>query len=53
VLINDFGIDASRLNSIGYGESALLNTDNTETAHEQNRRVEARVSITNKVVEKR
>ena len=53
VLINDFGIDASRLNSIGYGESELLNTDNTDTAHEQNRRIEATVSTTNKVVEKR
>jgi OOP family OmpA-OmpF porin len=53
VLINDFGIDASRLNSIGYGESELLNTDNTDIANKQNRRIEATVSTTNKVVQKR
>ncbi|AAZ28363.1 OmpA family protein [Colwellia psychrerythraea] len=53
VLINDFGVDASRLNSIGYGESELLNTDNTAAAHEQNRRIEATISTTNKVAEKR
>ena len=53
VLINDFGVDTSRLNSIGYGESELLNTDNTEAAHEQNRRIEATILTTNKVAEKR
>lgn len=53
VLINDFGVDASRLSAIGYGESELLNTDNTAEAHEQNRRIEATISTTNKVAEKR
>ena len=53
VLINDFGVDASRLKAIGYGESELLNTDNTDAAHEQNRRIEATISTTNKVAEKR
>lgn len=53
VLINDFAVDASRLSSIGYGESELLNTDNTDAAHEQNRRIEATISTTNKVAEKR
>lgn len=53
VLIKDFGIDASRLNSIGYGESELLNTDNTAEAHEQNRRIEATISTMKKVTEKR
>lgn len=53
VLINDFGVEASRLHSIGYGESELLNTDNTDAAHEQNRRIEATISTTNKVAEKR
>jgi OOP family OmpA-OmpF porin len=53
VLIKDYAIDASRLNSIGYGESELLNSDNTASAHEQNRRIEATISTMKKVTEKR
>jgi OOP family OmpA-OmpF porin len=45
-LINDLDADASRLNSTGYGESELLNADNTDAAHEQNRRIEITVSAT-------
>jgi len=53
VLINEFGIDASRLKAIGYGESKLLDKNNTAAAHEKNRRIEATISSTNKVAEKR
>ena len=52
-LISEFGIDASRLKSIGYGESKLLDQNNTAAAHKKNRRIEASVSTTNKVAEKR
>lgn len=44
-LVNDYGIDASRLSAIGYGETNLLNTENTKAAHQENRRIEATVSI--------
>ncbi|PKI13504.1 OmpA family protein [Colwellia sp. 12G3] len=53
VLINEFSIDASRLKAIGYGESRLLNKNNTAAAHEQNRRIEATVSTVKKVAEQR
>ena len=53
VLINEFGIEGSRLKAIGYGESKLLDKSNTAAAHEKNRRIEATVSTTNKVAEKR
>jgi len=46
VLVDKYGIDASRLTAIGYGESQLLNTANTQEAHSQNRRIEAKLVIT-------
>ena len=53
VLVNEFGIEASRLKAIGYGESKLLDKNNSAAAHEKNRRIEATVSTTNKIAEKR
>ena len=49
VLVNDFNIDADRLTAVGHGETSLLNTANTKQAHEENRRIEANVSVTKKV----
>ena len=46
VLVDKYGIDASRLTAIGYGESQLLDTANTQEAHSQNRRIEAKLVIT-------
>lgn len=53
VLVNEFSIDASRLEAKGFGESQLLNTANTAAAHKQNRRIEASITAVKKVVEKR
>lgn len=49
VLVNDFNIDADRLTAVGHGETSLLNTANTKQAHEENRRIEANVSVTKRV----
>ena len=48
-LVNDYGIDASRLSAVGYGETNLLNAANTSAAHKENRRIEATVTTTQKV----
>ncbi len=48
-LVNDYGVDASRLSAVGYGETNLLNTENTKAAHQENRRIEATVSVVEKV----
>ena len=53
VLTDEFGIDSSRLSAKGMGEEALLNSANTAAAHAENRRIEAKVSVKNKVAVKR
>ena len=53
VLTNEFGIDSSRLTAQGMGEEDLLNTANNAAAHAENRRIEAKVSVKNKVAVKR
>lgn len=53
VLVNEFGIDASRLTAKGMGEEALLNPADNAAAHAENRRIEAKVSVKNKVAAKR
>jgi len=45
LLINDYGVDANRLQAIGYGETRLRNTANTIAANKVNRRIEVRVSM--------
>ncbi|MFC3122317.1 OmpA family protein [Agaribacter flavus] len=44
LLINEYGIDSSRLSAVGYGESRLKFTENTAEAHRLNRRIEVVVS---------
>ena len=44
VLVNEYGIDRSRLSAVGYGETQLLDDSNTAQAHSINRRIEAKVS---------
>ncbi len=44
LLINRYGIDAGRLEAVGFGETQLKDTDNTAEAHRINRRIE--VSVT-------
>ncbi|MFC4701415.1 OmpA family protein [Glaciecola siphonariae] len=46
MLINRYGIDASRLSAIGYGETRLKFTENTAEAHRLNRRIEAKITAT-------
>lgn len=46
MLIDKYGVDASRLTAVGYGETRLLNTANTQEAHQQNRRIEAKMMVT-------
>ncbi|EOD78396.1 hypothetical protein D515_02755 [Grimontia indica] len=43
-LVNDFGIDASRVEAIGYGDTEPLIDEDSEYAHDVNRRVMATLS---------
>ncbi|CZF78963.1 OmpA family protein [Grimontia marina] len=43
-LVNDFDIDASRVDAIGYGDTVPLNDEDSEYAHDVNRRVMATLS---------
>jgi OOP family OmpA-OmpF porin len=53
VLVNKFAIDAARLTAKGFGETQLLDSGNTAEAHNKNRRIEATITATKKVSEKR
>jgi OOP family OmpA-OmpF porin len=53
ILVKEFGIDSSRLTAQGLGEEQLLNTENNAAAHAENRRIEAKVVVSNKVAVKR
>ncbi|MBA6391933.1 OmpA family protein [Colwellia sp. BRX10-3] len=53
VLVDEFGVNASRLTAKGMGEAELLSTDNTLQAHQANRRIEAKVKVDKKVPVKR
>lgn len=44
LLIEAYGIDSSRLEAVGFGESQLKDTANTAEAHRINRRIEVKVS---------
>lgn len=46
LLVDSYGIDASRLTAVGFGETRLLNDANSAEAHRMNRRIEATVSAT-------
>lgn len=49
LLISQYGLDGSRLNAVGYGETRLLDDSNTAEASRINRRIEARVTAQEKV----
>lgn len=53
LMVNTYGIDESRLTAIGYGEEQLISDANTAAAHAQNRRIQATVSVENKVAVKK
>ncbi|MEW9798513.1 OmpA family protein [Alteromonas sp. CYL-A6] len=53
VLVQRYGIDPSRLETVGYGETQLLDTSNTAEAHRVNRRISVSVTETVKVPEQR
>ncbi|MFT5282268.1 MAG: OOP family OmpA-OmpF porin [Yoonia sp.] len=44
LLINEYDVDATRLKAIGYGETRLKSTANTNEASRMNRRIEAKVT---------
>jgi|GEM_PF-134849 len=44
MLVNKYGIEASRLSAIGYGETQLKDTSNTAEANKINRRIEVKVT---------
>lgn len=44
MFITKYGIDGSRLNAVGYGETQLKDTADTAEAHKANRRIEVKVS---------
>jgi OOP family OmpA-OmpF porin len=46
VLVDTYGVERGRLNAVGFGETHLLDGDNTAQAHRLNRRIEAKVSTT-------
>ncbi len=53
ILIKEHNIDSARLSAVGYGEEQLKNSANTNAAHAENRRIEAKLEITHKVAVKR
>lgn len=53
VMVDMYGIDASRLETVGYGESQLLDTANNAEAHRLNRRISVTVTGTVKVAEEK
>ncbi len=53
ILINKFDIASDRLTAQGLGEEQLINTDNNAAAHAENRRIEAKVVVKEKVAVKR
>jgi len=44
MFVTKYGIDASRLTAVGYGETQLKDSANTAAAHKANRRIEVKVS---------
>jgi OOP family OmpA-OmpF porin len=44
LLVEEYGIAASRLSTVGYGEERLLDTSNTAAAHKKNRRIVVNIS---------
>jgi OOP family OmpA-OmpF porin len=53
ILVSHFGVNASRVSHVGYGEERLLDNADTPTADQQNRRIEAKISGSKRVTIKR
>lgn len=53
VLVDNFRIDANRVKGIGYGEARPVDTNDTETGREKNRRVVAEVVAEQQLANKR
>ncbi|RDV25615.1 OmpA family protein [Alteromonas aestuariivivens] len=53
VLVNMYGLEASRIETVGYGETQLLDTSSTSEAHRVNRRIEVTVTEKLKVPEEK
>ena len=53
VLNQNYNINSSRLKAIGYGESRLLNKDDTAKAHAENRRIMAILEVSKRKTLKR
>ncbi|WP_286263328.1 OmpA family protein [Thalassotalea atypica] len=52
-LISTHSVKAGQLSVLGYGEEQLINPENTQAAHAQNRRVMANISVSKRVPVKR
>ncbi|CAI8167974.1 MAG: Outer membrane porin F [Pseudidiomarina mangrovi] len=48
-LVTDFGIDAARVSTVGYGEGNPLVPNDSDANRAKNRRIEARMSVTTRV----
>lgn len=53
LLVSKYGIDAKRLQPVGYGETKLLDKSNTAKAAQMNRRIEINIDESRKVAVKR
>ncbi|MFT4926086.1 MAG: OOP family OmpA-OmpF porin, partial [Phenylobacterium sp.] len=49
ILMSRYSIAGHRVSHMGYGETRLVNTGNTNEAHSENRRIEARISGSKRV----
>lgn len=49
LLVEQYGITADRIQTVGYGESRPLDNADNEAAHKANRRIHAQISTTKKV----
>ena len=48
ILVDDFGVDASRISSVGYGETRPIAEGDSPSAHAANRRIDATISAMEK-----
>ena len=53
VLVSQYQIDGTRISTVGFGETRLINKANTDTAHAQNRRVVAAINTVKRLPVKR
>ena len=53
VMVDMYGIESNRLDTVGYGETRLLDSANNAEAHRVNRRISVTVKETVKVAEEK